>query len=86
MNTLDFIYNEIPNSRGNIDKCIKITPNEICTIVMRYHRMKSNDLPTSNVMDMFTADQMEEAWWDGENSDCSGDKFDINNYEKTATN
>jgi len=42
MNTLNFIYNEIPNSRGNIDKCIKITPNEICCLLLKYYRCKAN--------------------------------------------
>ena len=33
-----------------------------------------------NVSDMFTAEQMKEAWFDGEHSDSSGDQFDVNNY------
>lgn len=36
MDILNFIYQEIPKSKGSIDKDISISPNEICTLIRKY--------------------------------------------------
>lgn len=43
MTSVEFIYKEIPHSRGSIDKCINITPNEICTMLDKYAASKAEN-------------------------------------------
>lgn len=50
MTSVEFIYKEIPHSRGSIDKCINITPNEICTMLDKYAAYKAENLPISDAM------------------------------------
>jgi hypothetical protein len=40
MEAIEFIYKEIPHTRGSVDKCINITPNEMSTMMDKYAILK----------------------------------------------
>lgn len=44
-NILEFIYEELPESKGRIDDKISISPNEIVSLIRRYSESKKSAIP-----------------------------------------